>query len=196
MQNRAYSLIHTKELNDEKRMLRGIATTPRVDRVGDIVEPLGIKVAADIPLFLYHDHKMIVGRAKFGKATKDGIPFEASIPDVPEHGALKARLDEAWQLVKYGLITAVSIGFKTFADKVERLKGGGLRFLETEVYELSLVPVPAQSEAIIQQFKSISDEDFITAIKSADAGRIERTPLLILPRRTRETHKSVQLIRR
>lgn len=64
--------------------------------MGDIVEPLGVKVAKDIPLFLYHNHEKVVGRAYFGKATKKGIPFEASIPNVAEAGALKDRVDEAW----------------------------------------------------------------------------------------------------
>lgn len=169
MKTKAFSLIEVKELNDELRVIRGIATTPRVDRVGDVVEPLGVKVAADIPLMLHHDHKLVVGRAKFGTPTKAGIPFEATIPKVDEDGAVKSRVDEAWHSVKYRLITAVSIGFQAVSDKVERLADGGLRFLETEVYELSLVPVPAQPDAIIQQFKSMSDETFLRAFNdSAD----------------------------
>lgn len=161
MENRAFSLIEVKELRDDQRIIRGIATTPRPDRVGDVVEPMGVKVAGNIPLFLYHEHKLIVGRAKFGQATEKGIPFEAHIPNVTEAGTLKDRVDEAWQMVKYSLITAVSIGFRAVADKTERLKSGGLRFLESEVLELSLVPVPAQPDAVIQQFKSMSDESFV-----------------------------------
>lgn len=166
---KAYSLIEVKEFQDgEQRTLKGIATSPRVDRVGDIVEPEGVRVADEIPLFLHHDSKLVVGRAKFGKATKAGIPFEASIPNVVEEGALKTRVDEAWQSVKYRLITAVSIGFRSIGGKVEQLKGGGLRFLETEVMELSLVPIPAQPDAVISQFKSMSDSDAVDAIKAFD----------------------------
>jgi HK97 family phage prohead protease len=153
--------------------------------MGDIVEPLGVKVAADIPLFLYHDHEKVVGRARFGKATKAGIPFEASIPNIAEAGALKDRVDEAWQMVKYSLITAVSIGFRSVKDKVEALKDGGLRFLETEVMELSLVPVPAQPDAVIQSFKSMPDDEFIRAFGGtpvqpaqghADESVVEKSP--------------------
>lgn len=161
MENRAYSLIQVKEMSDDKRMIRGIATSPRPDRVGDVIESAGIKVASDIPLFLYHEHTMIVGRAKFGKPTSAGTPFEASIPNVIEAGTLKDRVDEAWQMVKYNLITAVSVGFKPVAEKIERLKNGGLRFLEVEVLELSLVPVPMHPEAVIAQYKSMSDENFV-----------------------------------
>jgi HK97 family phage prohead protease len=168
---RAYSLLTVKDFSDEQRVIRGIATSPRPDRVGDVVEPMGVSVAADIPLFLYHDSKKTVGRARFGKPTKDGIPFEATLPKVTEAGALKDRVDEAWQMVRYGLITAVSIGFRVLNSKVESLKDGGLRFLETEVMELSLVPVPAQPDAVIQSVKSADPaarEILIEQIKSAD----------------------------
>ena len=152
---RAHSILEVKEFDDEQRVIRGMATTPTPDRVGDIVEPLGIKVAEDIPLFLYHDSTKTVGRAKFGRPTKAGIPFEARLPHVAESGALRDRVEEAWQLVKYRLVTGVSIGFRALDDAIEVLKGGGLRFLETEVMELSLVPIPANAEATITSIKSL-----------------------------------------
>jgi HK97 family phage major capsid protein/HK97 family phage prohead protease len=154
--DRAYSIITVKEMNEDRRVIRGMATTPEVDRQGDIVDPFGVKVADDIPLFLYHDSNQTVGRAKFGAPTKEGIPFEARIPVVKEAGRLKDRVDEAWQMVKYNLITGVSIGFRAMENGYERMKNGGLKFTATEVLELSLVPVPANASATI------------TAIKSAD----------------------------
>jgi HK97 family phage prohead protease len=166
---RAYSLIETKEYDDDEQVIRGIATSPSVDRMGDIVEMDGVRVAPDIPLFLYHDSTKTVGRAKFEKPTKKGIPFEAKLPKVVEEGALKARIDEAWQMVRYKLITAVSIGFS--AEEYSFIEGGGIRFLECEVLELSLVPVPAQPDAVIQSFKSAdpaSREALLQKIKSAD----------------------------
>lgn len=149
---RAYALIEQKSADDATRVITGIATSPRVDRMGDIIEMDGVKVAADIPLFLYHDSELTVGRAKLGKPTKKGIPFEATLPNVVESGALKDRIDEAWQMVRYKLITAVSIGFR--ALEYAFIDNGGVRFIESEVMELSLVPVPAQPDAIIESFKS------------------------------------------
>jgi HK97 family phage major capsid protein len=154
MMNRAYSLLEVKNFNDEMRVIRGMATSPVPDRVGDVVEPMGAEFAPDLPLFLYHDSTQTVGRVKFGKPTKDGIPFEAHIPKVTETGALKDRVDEAWQLVKYRLITGVSIGFRAIEGAYERLKDGGIRFLRTEILELSLVPVPMQALATIESIKS------------------------------------------
>lgn len=166
---RAYSLLETKEWDSNKRVITGIATSPAVDRVGDVIEMEGVHVAPDIPLFLYHDSTKTVGRAKLGKPSKKGIPFEATLPKIAEAGALKDRVEEAEQMVRYGLITAVSIGFR--AIEYSFIENGGIRFTECEVMELSLVPVPAQSEAVIQGIKGADPaarEALIQQIKSAD----------------------------
>lgn len=153
---RAFAVLQIKEATDGvERVIRGIATSPRPDRLGDVIEPAGVRVAADIPLFLHHDSKQTVGRARLLKATANGIPFEARLPNVKEAGTLRDRVDEAWQMVKYGLITGVSIGFNVVNNAIETIKDGGYRFLETEVLELSLVPIPAQPDAVIQGFKSL-----------------------------------------
>lgn len=166
---RAYALLETKDASEDKRRLTGIATSATVDRMGDIVEMEGVTVAADIPLFLYHDSTKTVGRAKLGKPSKKGIPFEANLPNVVETGALKDRVDEAWQMCRYGLITAVSIGFS--AREYSYIDGGGLRFLDTEILELSLVPVPAQPDAVISSVKANDPSAraaLISQIKSLD----------------------------
>lgn len=151
---KAYSLFQVKSISDERRVLSGIATTPTADRVRDIVEPLGMKRRGPINLFLYHNHEMPVGHVDFGRPTKTGVPFESSIPDVPEAGTVRERVNEAWHSVKYRLLQAVSIGFNPLEGAVELLKTGGLRFLEWEVFELSLVGVPANPEAMVNAFKS------------------------------------------
>jgi hypothetical protein len=48
---------------------------------------------------------------------------------VMEPGALKDRIDEAIQSIKYNLVAAVSIGFRAIRDKIEFLEDGGIRFL-------------------------------------------------------------------
>lgn len=151
---RAYSLFKVKAISDELRVLSGTATTPTPDRVRDVVEPLGMTRRGPINLFLYHKHDMPVGQVDFGRPTKTGIPFEASIPDVKEEGVVRERVNEAWHSVKYRLLQAVSIGFSPLEDAVEMLKTGGLRFLRWEMLELSLVGVPANPDALVHAFKS------------------------------------------
>ncbi len=158
--NRAYSLVQFKAIEDaESRTIRGLATSPEPDRVGDVIEPKGAKFKNPLPLLLHHDTRMPVGSAKFAKPTEDGIEFEASFPTIDEPGTLKDRVDEAWQSIKAGLIRGVSIGFRVMDDGMERLKSGGVRFTKTEILELSLVVIPANSHATITALKSIAYAD-------------------------------------
>lgn len=156
--NRAYSVLSVKAVDDEKRVIRGIASTPSPDRMGDVVEPLGAKFKTPMPLLWQHQHDKPVGLVEFAQPNKDGIPFEARLPEIAEPGVLKDRVDEAWQSVKAGLVAAVSIGFQAIPEQVERLKSGGLRFKEWDWLELSLVTIPANSEATITQIKAIDTE--------------------------------------
>jgi hypothetical protein len=163
-----------KSMDEEQRIIRGMATTPNPDRVGDVVEPLGLKFAPEIPLFLYHHQDKSVGVARLGAPTKKGVPFEAQILKVPEPGALRDRADEAWQMVKYGLIRAVSIGFQPVYELIEQLKSGGLRYPQSEVLELSLAPIPMNADARITLFKQLDTKS------QAALGRTTRKGISLL----------------
>jgi HK97 family phage major capsid protein/HK97 family phage prohead protease len=151
--NRAYSIWHVKAVDADKRVITGLATTPEPDRSGDIVEPLGVSFKNPLPLLLYHDAKKPVGFTTFKKPTKAGIEFTATIPTIDEPGTLKERVDEAWQSIKAGLVSGVSIGFRSIEEAF--MKDGGIHFLQTEVVELSLVTVPANASATIHSIKAL-----------------------------------------
>lgn len=159
--NRAYSVLNVKAVDDEKRIITGVATTPSPDRAGDIVNPLGVEFKNPMPLLWQHQSDKPVGQVRFEKPTKNGINFSARMPQVAEAGALKDRIDEAWQSIKLGLVSAVSIGFRPL--KYAFMDDGGIEFQETEVLELSLVTIPANADASIQTFKSI-DGPVLTAL--------------------------------
>lgn len=110
-----------------------------------------------MPLLWQHNHAQPVGNVTFAKPTKKGIPFEAQLPVIKEAGTLKDRVDEAIQSLKYNLVSAVSIGFRALKDGVERMDDGGYRFKSWEWMELSLVTIPANSEAVITAIKSFDD---------------------------------------
>lgn len=143
-----------KSINDDLREIKGIASTPSVDRDGDIVEPLGAEFAAEIPLLLGHNHSQPIGKAKLGKPTKNGIPFTAKIASIKENGALQDELTKVWQQVKYGLLSSVSIGFTP--TEYSFLDGGGIKWLKYEIYELSVVAVPANADATILEAKHLN----------------------------------------
>jgi HK97 family phage major capsid protein/HK97 family phage prohead protease len=151
--NRAYSFLETKAVNEDERTITGWATTPQVDRVGDVVEPLGVQYKNPLPLLWQHEHDKPIGLVEFGKPTAKGVPFTATLPRIEEEGKLKDRIEEAWQSIKAGLVRAVSIGFRSLDS--EPIKGTyGIRYKSTEVYELSAVTIPANASAVIQTVKS------------------------------------------
>ena len=151
-QQRAYSQFTVKSVTDgDQRIVSGLATGPETDRVGDIVEPLGVQFKNPLPFLWQHNHDQPIGTVKFGKPTKDGITFEATIANIDEPGKLKDRCDEAWQTIKAGLVRGVSIGFRPI--EYSFMDSGGVHFTKTEVYELSAVTIAAYAAATIQTIK-------------------------------------------
>lgn len=186
MQNRAYSVLEVKTVDEDKRIIRGIATTPTVDRVGDIIEPEGVKFENPLAFLWQHRHDQPIGKCTFSKPTKDGITFEAEITKVDEPGTLKDRLDEAWQSIKAGLVRAVSIGFRPL--EYAFMESGGIRYSECEVYELSAVTIPANSDALITTIKSVD------AAARKDAG-VPDPDIPEAPKDEAATGKSVRVVK-
>jgi HK97 family phage major capsid protein/HK97 family phage prohead protease len=171
--NRAYSILNIKSVDDERRQISGIATTPTPDRLGDIIQPLGVEFKNPMPLLWQHKSEKPVGQVVFKKPTKEGIEFNAQISHTEgvRSTTLRDRLDEAWDSVKMGLVKAVSIGFRPV--KYAFMDDGGVDFQETEVMELSLVTIPANAEATILQIKN-ADRSFL--MTSAAPGTAEFKP--------------------
>lgn len=161
--HRAYSLLEVKEIGggdaaSDYWTLKGLATSPKPDRLNDVVDSMGATYAEEIPLLWQHRHDQPIGHTYLGKATKKGIPFEAKIPKITEPGVLKDRVDEAIQSVKHRLVAAVSIGFRVLDDAMEFLENGGIKFSKTEIMELSLVTIPAHMDATISSVKSLDND--------------------------------------
>lgn len=178
---RAYSLLTVKAVDEDRRIIRGVATTPSVDRVGDIVEPLGVTFKNPLPLLWQHDHQKPIGKVKFEAPTEAGITFEAELPVIDEPGTLKDRVDEAWQSIKLELVRAVSIGFR--ALEYAWMDEGGIRFIRSEVYELSAVTIPANEDAVITSLKNM-DAATAALIKKFDKGAPAATGTIERPAKT------------
>lgn len=163
--DRAYSTLEIKAVSEDARIITGVATTPRPDRMDDIIEPMGVSFKNPMPLLWQHRSDQPVGSVKFDTPTEKGITFTAQIAKIDEPGILKDRLDLAWQSVKAELVKAVSIGFR--AIEYCFLDNGGVRFVKSEVMELSLVTIPANMDATIQTIKSIDTKQL------AASGRVQ-----------------------
>jgi len=204
--NRAYSVLEIKAIDNDTRVIRGIATTPSVDRVGDIIEPLGVRFKNPLPFLWQHQHDKPIGTCEFGKPTANGIPFTAKITDPAEVESLslKDRLQEAWDSLKAGLVRAVSIGFAPL--EYSFMEGGGIRFVETEVFELSAVTIPANADAVITAVKSIDrtlrqeagvpEPDLLPPPEPAAIGKSARVVRLDDPARDRAPPFVIRNIRR
>ncbi len=154
MLDRAYALLDIKALAPERRTFTGIASTPELDRQGDVFDPAGATFRNPIPLLYHHDQKLPIGRVTLAKSAA-GITFEATIPAIAEPGALQTRTDDAWQSIKAGILTGVSIGFRALEGGVEYLKSGR-RISRSEICELSLVAIPMNASASILTVKSLA----------------------------------------
>lgn len=193
---RAYAAFQVKAMDDGKRTFSGWATTPTVDRVHDIINPMGVRFKNPLPLLHQHRHDQPIGFATFRKPTKNGIEFEAEIPSIEEPEMLKQRLDTAWGEIKHGLVRAVSIGFTPI--KYAYRDDGGIEYQEIEVYELSSVTIPALPEAVITSVKSMSrlPAEFVRELGRRDALARRGAVSLIQPKSFQPASKgAVRLIR-
>jgi HK97 family phage prohead protease len=184
--NRAFVALEIKALDDDARTIEGWATTPEVDRMGDIVLPKGAEYELPIPFLLDHDHSQVVGEVDKVQVTDKGIKFWAHIKKIAEEGDAKALCDKAWSFIKHGLRKAVSIGFRPLDFDV--LPNGGLKFTSWEWYELSAVGIPAQPGAVITGTKSYSLGEAFVAEAPAD-------PEIPAPPEPAATGKKVRVVK-
>lgn len=170
---RAYALLEIKSLDEDKRIIEGIATTPTVDRAGDVVESEGAEFKLPIPLLWQHQSDKPIGHVVSAKVSKTGIRVRAQIARIDEPGILKERLDEAWQSIKSGLVRGLSIGFRGL--EVNQMEDSfGLRFVRWMWLELSAVTIPANQDASIEAVKSFDAEAL--AATGAEPSETESIP--------------------
>ena len=169
MLNRAYSLLEIKRADEETRTIIGTATTPTPDRMDDVVEPTGAQFRLPIPLLWQHDSKAPIGQVTHAKVSANDIDIVAQIAK-----GVTDKIDEAWKLIKAGLVSGLSIGFKPI--KVEPIKDSlGIRYTKWDFLELSAVTIPANSECTIATIKSID-----TAQRAA-SGEIQSRSVTMYP---------------
>lgn len=158
---RACTLMTVKSVNEDERIITGIASTPSPDRDGDILEPEGAIFRSDTPFLWQHDHSQPIGTCT-PKMVKEGLQITAKLvkptSDMPSQ--LIARLNEAWASIKAGLVRGLSIGFRPI--EYSFLDEGGIRFLSWDLLEVSAVTIPANAECSIQTVKSF-DRQFLAA---------------------------------
>lgn len=131
----------------DQRRIKGVATTSRIDRHGEIMLSAGATFQLPISLLWQHDHSMPIGQVVAATATAAGIEIEAQLAAE----GVDPRIDEAWSLIKAGLVPGFSIGAIVKSSTVV----DGIRVIDQfEIIEVSAVTVPSNYDALITEVKA------------------------------------------
>lgn len=140
---------------DDERALDFVISTDAVDRMGDTIAVDGWNLAnyRKNPVVLWaHDNYMHPIAKASNIRVEDGklkarAHFVAA--EVPHIGPVA---DCTLQLLKGGFLSAVSVGFipVKYAFSEEDGRTWGIDFLEQELLEFSVCPIPANPEALIE----------------------------------------------
>ena len=152
-----------------------------IDRMGDVIQSDGWRLDAykKNPIALFnHRADFIVGTWK-NLRVEDGV-LRGHLKLAPE--GTSPRIDEIRKLVEAGILRATSVGFRPIKYEPinkEDKSFPGMRFLEQELVETSLVSVPANPNALaIAKNLDISD----TTLRLVFAGQGERKPATVVRR--------------
>ncbi len=158
--NRAHSLFEIKALDDDQRIIEGFTSTPTPDRVGDVLDPKGASFKLPLPLLWQHRHDQPIGKVLSAKVTAEGIWVKAQIAK-----DVLPFIEEAWALIKAGLVSGFSVGWKPLA--APKMAGDVAHYARWMWGETSVVTIPANAEATIALIKSL-DVEPAAAIGPAD----------------------------
>lgn len=140
--------------SEQGRITAYAAVFGNVDRQGERIErgafTKSLAAGAELPLLAGHDQTQFpVGRILSMTEDAKGLLIEAQLTLETERGK------EAWALIKSGALTGLSIGYRVAPGGAKQ--AGNVRELhELELLECSLVSVPANPEARIVKFKSMT----------------------------------------
>lgn len=149
---RVWSKLDIKSINEDQRIIDGIATTPSTDLMDDQVDPMGGEFSVPMPFLMDHGENGSddsVGHVILANPTKNGIAVRIQILRSP----ILPALDRAWEKIKLKLVNGLSIGFAPI--EYEQIKGTyGYLYKKWRWLELSGVVVAANPDCSITLIKS------------------------------------------
>lgn len=141
-----------KAIDDAARAIDFTISTAAVDRMGDTVSVDGWKLEnyRTNPVVLWaHDSSMLPVAKASNVRVEDG-KLKARAEFMPRE--ISGFANAVFEALKGGFLSATSVGFAplkyNFVDDPQRRFG--IDFLEQELLEFSIVPVPANAEALIE----------------------------------------------
>ena len=147
--NKAYTLFDIKSIDQAQRIVEGFASTPTLDRQGDVLLSRGAEFELPMPLLWQHQQDKPIGQVIAAQVSDHGIRITAKIAQ-----NVLPYIDEAWALIKAGLVRGFSVGWKPL-EPPTRQKNGGMQFARWMWGETSAVTIPANATATIDLIKSL-----------------------------------------
>lgn len=155
MENKFYSLLDVKSIDDTQRIIKGIATDVSPDHVGDRIDLQGIELTgATVPLLIQHDHNLPIGTVTNLQPTAKGLMMTAKLPTKVDSPELQKRIDTAYSEIKEGLRTGLSIGF--IGLDWDYLADDTRLFTKIKLLEISVVTIGCNPRAGITEVKRLA----------------------------------------
>lgn len=143
---RACSTLILKSVDDETRIIEGIASSSAPDLAGDEIMPRGAIFSLPMPLLMQHDKNRPVGNVTAAKVSDTEIEIRAEL--ARDTGL--PYVEDAWKQLKAGLVRGLSIGAnplkaEPIIDRDGRMTG--IRYTAWKWLELSAVTLPMNTDA-------------------------------------------------
>lgn len=146
-----------RAMKAEERTATFVASTEAIDSHGDIVDQASWQLdhfkSNPIVLYGHNSRDLPIGKAT-DVAVKNG-QLEATIKFASAEA--NPRAEEVWRLVQEGILRAVSVGFLPTNGNYEKRDGKDVFVWRAPILkEISVVPVPANHEALARLKKSLA----------------------------------------
>jgi len=184
----------TDKDGNEVRRIRGVASTGSLDRQGTFVDPKSlakvVKLAQRraLKLFWNHSWAIPIGVRERLEMVDDRLIIEGRIgrgfPVPVAVGMLGMpvlmQVDDLWNIIKQDLTTSLSIAFNADEEKGEldekTGKRGPSKLSVTDIFEVSLVTIPANPDCEFAVTRALDDQYF-SAMHAREHQQISRTDL-------------------
>lgn len=150
------SKVIKQEEGEEEFLVTGLASTNDEDRDGDIVVSEAWKSKNALANYLknpvilaFHDHKQPIGKTVNHEVTENGLKITAKI---------SKTADKIITLIKEGILGAFSVGFM-IKDADFDPQSGVFAIKDLELFEISVVSVPANQNALFSIAKNFSSDE-------------------------------------
>jgi len=140
----------SRATDDGSRVITFCFSDGSVDRVGDTIDPYGWELSAfkanPVCLWAHDSSSPPIGRVIRTYISADRLMGQVQFASADVY----PFADQVYKLVKNGFINSVSVGFTPIEWEWADNRQGGIDFTRQELLEISVVPVPANSHALVE----------------------------------------------